>query len=139
MADKFLNLDDAVPAIKVYVDDKDADLQSQIDALGEPFRLMDFQQTLNVTIPSVTQDISNIRIPNVDVTITGTVAENFAIASLARYEVYDNISGGNRLNVMPICVFSMSGQTVLRVRMMAAGPDSKVARRIQGAILLKHR
>lgn len=115
------------------------DLQAQIDALGEPFRLMDFSQQLNITIPSIQNDISNTSIPNIDITISGTVAENFAIASLAKYEVYDAASGGNRLNVVPVCSFSMSGQTILRVRMMAAGPNSKTARRIQGAVLLKHR
>ena len=138
MADKFVN-EDGVNAVKLYIDDNDADLQSQIDALGEPFRLMDFSQTLNITIPSVTTDISNTSIPNVDITITGETADNFAIASLAKYEVYDATTGGNRLNVMPICMFSMSGQTVLRVRMMCAGTSSKSAKRIQGAILLKHR
>lgn len=138
MADKYLNAE-GVRTIKIYIDDKDADLQTQIDALGEPFRLMDFNQTLNITIPSVTTDVANTSIPNVDVIITGTVADEFAVASLAKYEVYDAASGGNRLNVVPVCMFSMNGQKTLRVRMMCAGPNSKTAKRIQGAILLKHR
>ena len=138
MSDYFLD-PDGVEAVKIYIDEKDTDLQEQIDALGEPFRLMDFSQTLSITIPSVTQDISNTSIPNVDVVITGTVADDFAIASLAKYEVYDAASGGNRLNVFPVCMFSMNGQKTLRVRMMCAGPSSKAAKRIQGAILLKHR
>ena len=138
MADKFVN-EDGVNAVKIYIDEKDADLQSQIDALGEPFRLMDFSQTLNITIPSVTTDVSNTSIPNVDIVITGETADDFAIASLSKYEVYDATTGGNRINVMPICMFSMNGQKTLRVRMMCAGTSSKSAKRIQGAILLKHR
>ena len=130
--------------LKGYIDTADGELQTQIDALGEPFRLQDFQQQINVTIPSVTQDISNTSIPNVDVDLdvidpSGTLNQNFAIASLAKYEVYDATSGGNRLNVMPVCSFSMNSQRTLRIRMMVAGPNSKTARRIAGAILLKHR
>lgn len=138
MSDKYLNAE-GLEAVKIYVDDADANLQSQIDALGEPFRLMDFNQTLNITIPSITTDVANTSVPNVDIIISGTVADNFAIASLAKYEVYDSTTGGNRINVTPICMFSMNTQKTLRVRMMAAGPNSKAARRIQGAILLKHR
>lgn len=115
------------------------DLQSQIDALGEPFRLMDFNQSLNITIPSCQNDISNTSIPNIDITITGETAEDFAIASLAKYEVYDAASGGNRINCWPVCQFSMNTQKTLRVRMMCAGPNAKAAKRIQGAIILKHR
>ena len=131
-------------ADKSYVDTADANLQSQIDALGEPFRLQDFNQQINAVIPSITTDVSNTNIPNVDIDLdiidpTGELNANFAIAALAKYEVYDATSGGNRLNVTPICSFSMNGQRVLRVRMMCAGTTSKTARRIQGAILLKHR
>ena len=105
----------------------------------DPFMLLDFQQQINATIPSVTVDISNTSIPNVDVSISEELGANWAIASLAKYEVWDATSGGNRLNVMPICMFSMNTQKTLRLRMMAAGPNSKNARRISGAILLKHR
>ena len=130
--------------IKSYVDTQDANLQSQIDGLGEPFRLQEFTQQINVTIPSITTEVSNTQIPNVDVDLdvidpSGQLNQDFAIASLAKYEVYDATSGGNRLNVTPICSFSMNGQRTLRIRMMCAGPSSKTARRITGAILLKHR
>ena len=128
--------------LKDYTDAADADLQGQIDALGEPFRLQDFNQQINVTIPSITTDVANTSIPNVDIDLniidpTGELNQNFAIASLAKYEVYD--ASGNRLNVVPVCSFSMNTQRTLRVRMMCAGPSSKAAKRIQGAILLKHR
>lgn len=138
MSDKFLN-EDGLQAVKEYIDTQDADLQFQIDGLGEPFRLMDFNQQLNITIPSCQTDIANTSVPNVDIAISGTVAEEFAIASLAKYEVYDAANGGNRINCWPVCQFSMNGQKTLRLRMMCAGPNGKTARRIQGAILLKHR
>lgn len=121
-----------------------ANLQNQIDGLGEPFRLQDFTQQINVTIPCITEDISNTSIPNVDIDLdvidpTGQLNQNFAIASLAKYEVFDAPSGGNRLNVTPVCSFSMNGQRTLRVRMMCAGNQRKTAMRIAGALLLKHR
>lgn len=119
-------------------------LQNQIDGLGEPFRLQDFNQQINVTIPCITEDISNTSIPNVDIDLdvidpTGQLNQNFAIASLAKYEVFDAPSGGNRLNVTPVCSFSMNSQRTLRVRMMCAGTQRKIALRISGALLLKHR
>ena len=147
---------------KGYVDGKTGDLSAlttteqtnlvsainEIDfavkGLGEPFRLQDFTQQINVTIPSITTEVANTAIPNVDVDLnvidpTGALNESFAIAGLVKYEVYDATSGGNRLNVTPICSFSMNSQRVLRIRMMCAGPSSKTARRIAGALLLKHR
>lgn len=143
MLQRFKEKLDALFATKADTSVTD-DLQFQIDGLGEPFRLQDFSQQINVIIPSITSDVANTSIPNIDIDLnvidsTGKLNENFAIASLAKYEVYDAASGGNRLNVTPICSFSMTGQRILRVRMMAAGTTSKTARRINGAILLKHR
>ena len=130
--------------LKDYIDTADQNLQFQIDGLGEPFRLQDFTQQINVTIPSITTDVANTSIPNVDIDLdvidpTGALNQNFAIAGLVKYEVFDATSGGNRLNVTPICSFSMNSQRTLRVRMMCAGASSKTARRIAGALLLKHR
>ena len=119
-------------------------LQNQIDGLGEPFRLQDFTQQIDLTIPHCNQDIPNTSIPNVDIDLnvidpTGALNQSFAIAGLAKYEVYDAASGGNRLNCWPVCSFSMNSQRVLRVRMMCAGSTGKSAKRISGALLLKHR
>ena len=127
-------------AIQTQVDN----LQNQIDGLGEPFRLQDFTQQINLTIPHCNQDIANTSIPNMDIDLdiidpSGTLNQNFAIAGLAKYEVYDATSGGNRINCWPVCSFSMNGQRVLRIRMMCAGSTGKTARRIAGALLLKHR
>ena len=144
MSDKYVNLTDGVATLKSYIDAGDSDLQTQIDALGEPFRLQDFTQQINVQIPMVTEEIANVSIANVDIDLdiidpTGALNQDFAIASLAKYEVYDATSGGNRINCFPVCSFSMNGQRVLRVRMMCAGTSRKTAKRIQGALLLKHR
>lgn len=119
-------------------------LQNEIDGLGEPFRLQDFNQQINVTFPCVTEDIANTSIPNMDIDLnvidpTGQLNQNFAIASLAKYEVYNAASGGQRLNVFPVCSFSMNGQRTLRVRMMCAGSSRVTGLRISGALLLKHR
>ena len=119
-------------------------LQNEIDGLGEPFRLQDFTQQINVTFPCLTEDIANTSIPNMDIDLdvidpTGQLNQNFAIASLAKYEVYNAASGGQRLNVTPVCSFSMNGQRTLRVRMMCAGSTRVTGLRISGALLLKHR
>lgn len=114
------------------------DLQFQLDGLGEPYRLKDFSQSFSpaLTIPVVTKEVANTAIPNVDITISGKEATDFAIAGLLKYECYN---GSSRINAFPVCTFSMSGQTALRVRMMAGGTDDKTMTKIQGAILLKHR
>ena len=120
------------------------ELKFDLNGLGEPFRLLDFQQQINISIPHCNQDIANTNIPNVDIDLntidpTGVLNQNFAIAGLTKYEVYDATSGGNRLNCWPVCSFSMNSQRTLRVRMMVAGNANKTARRIAGALLLKHR
>ena len=101
--------------------------------------LLDFNQIINSSIPSCLNDISNTSIPNVDVLITDEMGADWAIASLAKYDVADAETGGNRINVFPVCMFSMNSQKTLRLRMMAAGPNAKTAKRINGALLLKHR
>lgn len=115
------------------------DLEFQLNGLGEPYRLKDFSQTFSspITVPVVTSNVANTSIPNIDITITGDEATDFAIAGLMKYELKD--ASGNRINAFPVCTFSMSGQTVLRLRMMAAGTSDVAASSIQGAILLKHR
>lgn len=115
-----------------------------VDAGKNAFMLKDFTQQINANIPPVTQDIANTSIPNIDVDLdvidpTGVLNTNYAVAALAKYEVYDAASGGNRLNAFPVCSFSMNGQRVLRIRMMVGGTQYKQAYRIAGALLLKHR
>lgn len=121
-----------------------ATLLNDVEAGKEAFMLKDFNQQINITIPSVTQDIANTSIPNMDIDLdvidpTGELNTKYAIAGLVKYEIYDATSGGNRLNAFPVCSFSMNGQRTLRLRCMVGGPNSKTARRVQGALLLKHR
>lgn len=108
-----------------------------VDAGKNAIMLKDFNQSINVTIPSVLNDIPNTSIPNVDISITSEEAQTWAIASLMKYEVFD--SSNARLNAFQVCSFSMNQQATLRIRMMVAGPNSKTAAKIQGALLLKHR
>lgn len=105
----------------------------------DPFMLLDFGHIIDVSIPSCLNDIANTSIPNVDVSITDKLGAEWSIASIAKYEVFDAETGGNRINVFPVCMFSMNRQKTLRMRMMAAGPNEKHAKRISGALLLKHR
>lgn len=119
-------------------------LLNDVEAGKEAFMLKDFNQQINLTIPSVTSDVANTSIPNMDIDLdvidpTGELNTKYAIAGIVKYEIYDATSGGNRLNAFPVCSFSMNGQRTLRLRCMVGGPSSKTARRIQGALLLKHR
>ena len=106
------------------------------------FMLKDFNQSLSVTIPAITQDIANTSIPKVTIDLdvidtSGELGNTWAVASLAKYEVFD--ADNNRLNVTPVCMFSEGGQKKLSVRFMAAGNTGKQAAKIAGAILLKRR
>ena len=121
-----------------------ATLLNDVEAGKEAFMLKDFTQQINLTIPHCNQDIANTSIPNVDIDLdiidpTGELNQKYAIAGLVKYEVYDAASGGNRINCWQVCSFSMNGQRTLRLRMMCAGSTGKTARRIAGALLLKHR
>lgn len=112
-------------ATKAYVDSKD------------PFMLMDFNQTLDLSLPYCTENIANTSIPNVDVVISDELGAEWAIASLAKYEVKN--ANSQRVNCWPVCSFSMNGQKTLRIRMMCAGTSRQTVASINGAILLKRR
>ena len=114
-------------------------LEKGVNALKTEFVLKDFNTTFSspITIPNVTSDVANTSIPNVDITIEGDEATQYAIAGMVKYEVKN--ASGQRLNCFPICSFSMNGQTTLRIRMMCAGSSSVQASSINGAILLKRR
>lgn len=107
-----------------------------VDAGKNAFKLYDFTQNVSATLPSITSDVANTSIPNVDISISDEMGETWAIASLAKYEVHN---GSTRLNAVPVCMFSMNTQKTLRVRMMVAGSSSKTMTKISGAIILKHR
>lgn len=111
-------------------------LLSDVEAGKNAFMLYDFNQSINITIPPVTQDLANTQIPNVDITISDEMAVTWAIAALAKYEVKDS---SGRINAFQVCSFSMNGQKTLRLRMMVGGTLSKNAINISGAVLLKHR
>ena len=71
-----------------------------VEAGKEAFALKDFNQQINLTLPSVTQDIANTSIPNMDIDLnvidpTGELNTKYAIAGIAKYEIYDAESGGN--------------------------------------------
>lgn len=116
------------------------ELKFSIDGLGEPFRVKQWQDnSLNITIPSCTQDATNINIPKLTYTISGEEGEQYQIAGMIAYEIFDASSGGNRINFIPVCQFTGNDQKELSVRGCVMGPNSKVAKRISAWVLLKHR
>lgn len=129
-------------ATKGYADTAVAALQSQIDALGEPFRVKNFSgSNYNVKIPFVTENISNTAIPNIDLSISDTEGEDYQIAGMLAYEMFD--INNQRINCMPVCQFTQNTQKTLRIRMMAAGTGTEetrpIIKRIACWVLLKHR
>lgn len=123
-----------------YVDAADSALQTQIDALGEPFRVKNWAtNSLNVEIPTCTEDVSNTSIAKMTFSITGEEGDQYQVVGMIAYEVFDAASGGNRINCWPVCQFTGNGQKELSVRWMCGGTTRKTARRINAWVLLKHR
>lgn len=127
-------------ANKGYVDAEITNLQGQIDALGETFRVKQWMtNTLDVTIPVCTSDVGNTSIPKLVFTIDDTEGADYQIVGMISYEVFDAASGGNRINCWPVCQFTGNQQKELGVRFMCAGSTDKTAKRISAWVLLKHR
>ena len=137
MSDKYMN-PDGVGALKSYIDEGDAALRSEIEALGEAYMLYDFSQTVNGTLTPVTSDtpISGISTGRVDIDIGAEMAVTWAIASVAKWEVFNE---GVRVDAIPMYQFSMEKQRKLRVGYRTSGSTSKPFTKISGALLLKHR
>lgn len=107
---------------------------------GEPFRVKQWgSNTLNVTIPTCTSDISNTQIAKMVFSIDAVEGADYQIVGMIAYEVFDAATGGNRINCWPVCQFTGNGQKELSVRWMCGGTTDKVAKRINAWVLLKHR
>ena len=124
---------------KSYVDDTEAALQTQIDAIGEPFRVKNWASSFDISIPYCTEDVSNTSIPKTEFSISGDEGDEYQIVGMIAYEVFDAASGGNRINCWPVCQFTGNGQKTLSVRWMCAGTSRKNAKRINSWVLLKRR
>ncbi len=108
---------------------------------GEPFRVKQWSSSWpdGITIPVCTKDISNTQIPKMVFNIGADEGASYQIVGMIAYEVFDSVSGGNRLNVWPVCQFTGNGQKELSVRFTCMGTQDKVAKRILAWVLLKHR
>lgn len=107
---------------------------------GEPFRVKQWgSNSLNVEIPTCTEDISNTAIPKMVFSIDNVEGTDYQIVGMIAYEVFDAASGGNRVNCWPVCQFTGNGQKELSVRWMCGGTTRKTAKRINAWVLLKHR
>ena len=106
---------------------------------GEPFRVKNWAGTFNVEIEPCTTDKTNTQLAKMVFSIDAVEGADYQIVGMIAYEVFDNTSGGNRLNVWPVCQFTGNGQKELSVRWVCAGTTTKTARRINAWVLLKHR
>ena len=107
---------------------------------GEPFRVKNWAtNTLNVSIPTCTTDIANTQIGKLVFSIDDVEGADYQIVGMIAYEVFDSVSGGQRINCWPVCQFTGNGQKELGVRFMCGGTTAKTARRINAWVLLKHR
>ena len=64
---------------------------------------------------------------------------DYQIVGMIAYEVFDAVSGWNRLNVWPVCQFTWNWQKELSVRWVCAWSTKKKKKRINAWVLLKHR
>ena len=115
------------------------ELKSDVDGLGEPFRVKNWASTFDISIPFCTEDIANGSIPKMVFSIDAVEGAEYQIVGMIAYEVFDAESGGNRINCWPVCQFTGNGQKELSVRFMCAGTTRKAAKRINAWVLLKHR
>lgn len=115
------------------------ELKFGLDGLGEPFRVKQWANSFNVEIPCCTEDINNTSIPKMVFSIDEVEGAEYQVVGMIAYEVFDAASGGNRLNVWPVCQFTGNGQKELSVRWMCGGTTRKTAKRINAWVLLKHR
>lgn len=124
--------------------DNKTDLVSAINEVyeksGEPFRVKNWAaNNLDVTIEPCTTDKTNTQLAKMVFSIDATEGASYQIVGMIAYEVFDAASGGNRLNVWPVCQFTGNGQKELSVRWVCAGSTAKTAKRINAWVLLKHR
>ena len=108
---------------------------------GEPFRVKNWTGSWadGVTIPVCTKEISNTQIAKMVFSISAEEGADYQIVGMIAYEVFDAVTGGNRLNVFPVCQFTGNGQKELSVRWTCMGTSDKLAKRINAWVLLKHR
>ena len=157
--EKFLNnsgLSHYDTKIKWYIDTLTGDLStltttdtsSLVNAInevyeksGEPFRVKNWAASWSagVAIEPCTTDKGNTSLNKLTFSIDDVEGADYQIVGMIAYEVFDNTSGGNRLNVWPVCQFTGNGQKELSVRWVCAGTTVKTAKRINAWVLLKHR
>lgn len=117
-----------------------AALNEVYEKSGEPFRVKQWaSNALNVEIPVCTEDLGNGSIPKMVFSIDAVEGADYQIVGMIAYELFDEASGGSRINCWPVCQFTGNGQKELSVRWMCAGTTRKTAKRISAWVLLKHR
>ena len=106
----------------------------------EPFRVKNWaSNSLNVSIEPCTTDKSNWELAKMTFSIDNVEWADYQIVGMIAYEVFDAVSGWNRLNVWPVCQFTWNWQKELSVRWVCAWSTTKTAKRINAWVLLKHR
>lgn len=91
---------------------------------------------LNITVPSVMEDLTNTQIPKLVYKSPVQDASNYQIVGMVAYEVFGE---SGRINYIPVCQFTGQNQTELSVRGCVMGPNSKTAISINAWVLLKRR
>ena len=100
--------------------------------------LFDFGLDLDKTILSVTSTASQDSVANaIDAKMPADLHEDWKIAGLVKWELKD--ASGKRIEAMPTTVFTMDGQTTMRMWFRTPGSENKVVKRFSGAMLLTKR
>ena len=141
---------------KQYVDTQTGDLtalttddkNNLVNAINEvheksqaPFRIKNWAASwaAGMSIEPCTTDKGNTSLNKIVFSIDDVEGADYQIVGMIAYEVFDNTSGGNRINCWPVCQFTGNGQKELSVRWVCAGTTVKTAKRINAWVLLKHR
>lgn len=106
---------------------------------SEPIRIKSWAETFYMTIEPCTTDKSNTQLSKTTFSINDVEGADYQIVGMISYEIFDAESGGNRLNVWPVCQFTGNGQKELSVRWVCAGTTAKTAKKINAWVLLRHR
>lgn len=108
------------------------DLKWESPVQFQTFMLLDFNQTVGKNIPPLLSNTPQAE--NIDVTVPEQYQEEWALASISKYECISN--NGEKVLINIGASFSMGGQKTLRLKVLALGNTPAFVQKIQGALML---
>lgn len=136
-ADKLNHIEDGIGQIDFDQSEMDERLSSEIAALDEKVHayVIDHGVSDNFTLyPPTSETVPSSRTTGrVEYTLPDNLKDDWKIGGVVKYEIKN---GNNRINAMPVFMFTMDSQTAIRIGFVSPSP---VATKIDLAILLVRR